>query len=150
MSLLITTPVYYITYFVNIVSNYHQGHLKPWVNYLTLRKLIIINSKWCVTWRTRQAVLGFSHPSVGVDRSSWTWVLMFWPCPRWAVMTHWTLVTPQQRAITAARTIKTIQTKQGRNNLILGCFWWKWDLYLCLCVWIYASLEEISFMHVNK
>lgn len=77
-----------------------------------------------MTWRARQAVLEFYHPIVWVDRSSWTWVLVFWPSPRWTVMTQWTLIAPQQRAITVARTIKAIQTKQRCGHLVPGCTWW--------------------------
>lgn len=105
-----------------ILLLYYQGHHKPWFNYLTFRQLIIIRSKWCVTWRAGQAVLRFCHPSVRIYGSSWTRVLVFGPGPERAVMTHWTLITPRQRAIMPARTIKTIQTKKTEwNNLDLGC-----------------------------
>lgn len=82
---------------------------------------MIVSSKWRVTCRAGQAVLGLGHPSVGVDGSWWTWVLVFGPGPGRAVMTYWTLISPRQGAVKSARTIKTIQTKQKWNNLVTGC-----------------------------
>jgi len=81
------------------------------------RTLIIISSKWCVTWRARQAVLRFDHPSVRIEGSSWTRVLVFGRSPGRAVMTHRTLKTLWLRGIASARAIKTDQTKQQWYNL---------------------------------
>lgn len=95
---------------------YHRGRHKLWYNYLTFRHLIIISSKWCLTWRAGQTVLRFCHPSVRIYGSSWTRVLVFGPGPEWAVMTKWTLITPQQRAIMSGTTIKPIQIKKKEKK----------------------------------